>query len=453
MPSLSCPHSTDRSRPKTLKPPAWRLFAVEACSRTSGRSVPLRERIFLRATKYDRRAFTAARNLLSNLKQVGGVELPTDRINHFGRSDSRLHDYGYRCWTDLFNDRQLLHLGLLARELRMLPECLRTPLGLAFSNHLTTNCMLTAYAAAWRRLTPLFSIRAFRHVPRPVELNPWTDGTGRGSFPNAVRQLLRAADFARKPKEPGRHGGFKSVRPIKPEESPRTISGNARDLQVVPSSSVDLVLTDPPYFDNVAYSELADFFQPWLEQLGLVPEAEARRHLVNGALRGQRTKKDSMRSFTRGLAEAFGEIHRVLKPAGLVVFTFRHSMGDAWYAMAKALLTARLKPIQVLPMPGETGTSLHTHDGSSRWDAVLVLRKLPCAKPTDTLTPTQIRVARENALGWHRRFRRQEHIQFSEADFVNLFRASLIAAGLGLYGPGKGGGTPLRVALHQAVPD
>ena len=53
---------------------------------------------------------------------------------------------------------------------------------IAFSDHLTTNCMMTNYAFGWRRLAPLFSIRAFRHVPRPVEINPWLDGTGRGTY-------------------------------------------------------------------------------------------------------------------------------------------------------------------------------------------------------------------------------------------------------------------------------
>ena len=77
---------------------------------------------------------------------------------------------------------------------------MRRALAMAFSDHLTTNCMMTAYAGSWRRLTPLFSIRAFRHIPRPVELNPWCDGTGRGTYPNAVRKLMRAAEFARLPK-------------------------------------------------------------------------------------------------------------------------------------------------------------------------------------------------------------------------------------------------------------
>src|SRR5690606_21405777 len=108
--------------------------------------------------------------------------------------------------------------------------------------------------------TPLFSVRAFRHVPRPVELNPWMDGSGRGSFPNAVRKLMRARAYARSPKEPTLDGGFRDVPAVVADGSHKTTCGTARDLSFLASRSVDLVLTDPPYFDNIPYSELAEFF-------------------------------------------------------------------------------------------------------------------------------------------------------------------------------------------------
>src|SRR5262249_32114878 len=148
----------------------------------------------------------------------------------------------------------------------------REPLGLAFSDHLATNCMLTSYAFGWRRLAPLFAIRAYRHVPRPVEINPWLDGVGRGTFPNAVRQVQRAVNFARAPKEPLGDGGFRSVSDL--AGAPGRVASirqvDARSLDGVPDHSVNLILTDPPYFDNIAYSELSEFFLPWLEQLRVV---------------------------------------------------------------------------------------------------------------------------------------------------------------------------------------
>lgn len=452
----TCPHCEECTPLITLgreteAPPSWRLFAIEATPRTTGRPVPMRERVFLKASSAHVASVARATRALRQEVEADPEFLPRHDIEEKNRSDTRLTDYGYRQWSQLFNDRQLLHLGRLAREIKKLPEDQRRAIGLAFSNHLTTNCMLTSYAAGWRRLTPLFSIRAFRHVPRPIELNPWLEGTGRGTFPNAIRQVLRASAFAKAPKEPARRGGFREVEPVMPVAAPRVFSGNARELLNVESNSVDMVLTDPPYFDNITYSELSDFFQPWLEHMGLVPEAATRRALVKRALRARRNNEESIEEFAANLGEAFGEVHRVLKPQGLLAFTFRHSTPEGWLAMARALARSGLKPVQVLPMPGEAGTGLHTHDGTSLWDAVLVFRKLPTTTPAEKLSKEQVVAARANVQRWRDRFRRQDRLPFNDADFANLFRASLIGASLGLYGPATDASIGLRTALEDVV--
>lgn len=454
--SYTCPHCEERTPLITLGrenevPPTWRLFAIEATPRTMGRPVPMKERVFLRATSAHQAAVSRANKALRQELDADPGFLPHHDIEKKHRSDTRLTDYGYRQWAQLFNDRQLLHLGRLAREIKRLPENQRRAIGLAFSNHLTTNCMLTSYAVGWRRLTPLFSIRAFRHVPRPVELNPWLEGTGRGTFPNAIRQVLRASAFAKMPKEPARRGGFRDVEAVSPTTAPRVFTGNARELTEVRTNSVDIVLTDPPYFDNITYSELSDFFQPWLEHIGLVPEAAKRRALVKRALRAQRNNEESIEVFAANLGEAFEEVHRVLKPRGLLAFTFRHSTPEGWFAMAKALARSGLKPVQVLPMPGEAGTGLHTHDGTSLWDAVLVFRKLPAMAPTESLSKEQIAAARATVRRWRQRFRRQDRLPFNDADFTNLFRALLVSASLGLYGHATNAGIDLRAALEDVV--
>nr|WP_240901354.1 DNA methyltransferase [Thioalkalivibrio sp. XN279] len=213
-----------------------------------------------------------------------------------------------------------------------------------------------------------------------------------------------------------------------------------------------MVLTDPPYFDNITYSELSDFFQPWLEHMGLVPEAAKRRILVKRALSARRNNEESVEEFAANLGEAFSEVRRVLKPHGLLAFTFRHSTTEGWLAMAKALALGGLKPVQVLPMPGEAGMGLHTHDGTSLWDAVLVFRKRPTTTPIENLSKEQIAAARANARRWRDRFRRQDRLPFNDADFANLFRASLVGASLGLYGHADDAqGIRLRNALEVAA--
>ena len=75
-----------------------------------------------------------------------------DVIPAADRGDPRLLRYGYGRYRELFNARQLLHLSDLAQAIENADHAYRDALAIAFSDHLTTNCMLTSYAFGWRRL-------------------------------------------------------------------------------------------------------------------------------------------------------------------------------------------------------------------------------------------------------------------------------------------------------------
>ncbi len=122
--------------------------------------------------------------------------------------------------------------------------------------------MFCGYAFGYRRLTPLFSVHSFRKVSRPVEGHVWVFRLGRGSFSNAARALSRGrntcgvrtstatriADRMRGERRPHAAAGSSAG----PHPQP-----DAADLPEVESGSVDLILTDPPYFDNLSYFELS----------------------------------------------------------------------------------------------------------------------------------------------------------------------------------------------------
>lgn len=314
---FTCPHCENHERlidmaTRTGHPPEWRLFALETLEAVpAGRSVPLAQRRFRTATDEDLRVYEAAERALQDRMNPDGTLLcvPERLIPREGRADNRLLHYGYERYSELFNMRQLLHLSLLAEAVDELQGPEREAITLAFSDHLTTNCMMAHYAFGWRRLAPLFSVRAYRHVTRPVEINPWLDGTGRGTFPNAVRQVQRAIEFARQPKEPLIEGGFRLVHDVTTAEAlAEILHRNSRDLHPLSDESVDLVLTDPPYLDNVAYSELSDFFLPWLQLLGLAAAdgEEVAGFDENLAARGR--NEAAVVEYASSLAETFSEI-------------------------------------------------------------------------------------------------------------------------------------------------
>ncbi len=445
---LTCPDCGARERlidvaARTGAPPTWRIFALETLERpASGRSVPLAHRSFRPATAADQATFaSAAAALAARAHDDGGVPwIPERLIPPDDRADDRLVRYGYRRYRELFNPRQLLHLSCLAEAIAATDGGEREGLALAFSDHLTTNCMLTHYAFGWRRLAPLFSVRAFRHVTRPVEVNPWLEGTGRGTFPNAVRQVQRAVAFDRAPKEPLLAGGFRST----PSQSHGRDQGVRAPTSAILHRSaeqldledgvVDLVLTDPPYFDNIAYSELSDFFLPWLQLLDLAAADGAGVAGRERNLAAKRRDAAAVARFGGMLGACFREVARVLKPDGRLVFTYQHHTAGAWGALGTALATAGLRPVQLFPLLGDGRVGLHAHEGSSGWDAVFVAVPAPGARVSGplTLSPLARDAARAHCAYWAARLR-AARVGFHDADRRNFLRACLVAGALGLF--------------------
>src|SRR6266849_3924185 len=368
---LTCPHCKHREAlidiaRRTQSCPSWNLFALETLPETHAPRAPLTQRSFQCATDRDRRRYEAAHNaLLKRVAKLGDDALPSRAIPRRNRSDNRLVDYGYRDYSQLFNARQLLHLSLLAEAIQLAPESAREALMIAFSDHLTTNCMMTNYAFGWRRLAPLFSIRAFRHITRPVEINPWVDGSGRGTYPNAVRQVMRCVSSARAAVEslPLRRSWRESA----------IMQCDSRDLSRIKSGSVDLVLTDPPYFDNIAYSELSDFFVPWMRRFGLIRSQRAANEGIRKSIAAPGRRGEAAEEYGASLRKCMSEISRVLKRRGRAVFTYQHSTSQAWKALLLALARQRIRVLQVFPILANSAAGPHIDKGTCQWDAVFVL--------------------------------------------------------------------------------
>src|SRR5262249_42006619 len=123
----------------------------------------------------------------------------------------------------------------------------------------------------------------------------------------------------------------------------------------LPDQSVDLVITDPPYFDNVHYSELADFFYCWLK-LGLKDDEEAFQALSSRNAREVQGK--DVVSFGQLLGEVYKECSRVLKPDGVMAFTFHHSRNEAWEALASALEQSSLEVVAAHPIKAEMSVAV-----------------------------------------------------------------------------------------------
>jgi adenine-specific DNA methylase len=446
-------------------PPTWRLFAQEYIERTPSGV----KRHFKKATKGDVIRYREASHLLKEIEDAKGSFAPMRQIPTDGRLDQRPLIHGIRKYRDLFNDRQLLHLTVLGKAITAAEDPrVRSILNIAFSEHLTTNCMYTAYAFGYRRVSPMFSIHSYRHITRPVEINPWLDGIGRGTFPNTLSKIAKAVAFAKTPTELDPNGGripSKAGSHVYMSETSanpwQTLNGSSRAsictktsefLTEIADATVDLILTDPPYFDNVSYSELSDFYLAWHQSLGLAEPPYNDPYLsapIGENLALTSRTDEAIETYQERLLRILSECQRVLKRDGIFVFTYHHKDAAAWNAVGEALARSGFKCTAVLPLRGEGQGGLHSYDGTIKWDAVFVCRKETDGHNGETdsviVSHSAIESAKRCANMYAEELGKKKSIGFREPDRLNLERA-LIAASAFLGEANTG-----LVALHMAL--
>src|SRR5262249_38074740 len=120
---------------------------------------------------------------------------------------------------------------------------------------------------------------------------------------------------------------------------------SATNLSQTASGSHDLVITDPPFGGLLHYAELADFFYVWIRLVLKAHytdyfEAEYTPKALEVVANRARHPQDADEFYQRLLTECWRETHRILKPGGILAFTFHHSENDPWVAVLESLFEA-----------------------------------------------------------------------------------------------------------------
>lgn len=118
------------------------------------------------------------------------------------------------------------------------------------------------------------------------------------------------------------------------------IKNQSSDELSIPDSSVDLVLTDPPYGSNVQYSELSSFWNVWLKDYKelLFFIDNKKEAITNRKEKFEWSKK--IQHYELMLYKIFKECYRVLKDNGYLVFTFHNKDLRVWIALLNAVAKA-----------------------------------------------------------------------------------------------------------------
>ena len=319
--------------------------------------------------------------------------LPDEPLPGEGALGFRATLYGLDNWGKLFTDRQKLALATFVAELRACAsemdgypeewrEALAAYLGLTISRLADRGSTGCSWVSIRETIGHQFSRFALPMVWDFAESCPLEDASG--GFVQAVEWIARVVEH------------LEDATAEAP--APQVLRQSA--IEAPPDGGFDAIVTDPPYYDAIPYSDLMDFFHVWLRRVlhGLSEETDAAfaeplgpkwdreagdGELIDDASRFGGDREASKRNYEDGMARSFARFRDALRDDGRLVIVFANKSPDAWETLVSALIRAGFAvdgswPIQT-EMQNRQRSLASAALSSSIW---LVCRKRPAdARP------------------------------------------------------------------------
>ena len=288
-------------------------------------------------------------------------ELPYGFMTHL--LNGGIPNHGFTHWWTMFNSRQLLTHALLLRAIHTVGGAkhrwdTREVVLSSFQQFLRNENMFSFYHYTLDTLAPALSNGNFHPKSTVLETGVFAP-MGYGPWSSTTKALLKAADWSSDPwelvrveradaaddSETKRVGNTLKI-PVGDSPGKANLScGSATNLDHIGSESIDLVVTDPPFGGLVHYSELSDFFYVWMRLIlrERYPEyfgAEYTPKTLEAVSNRARHPEDADVYYQRLLTASWKEAHRILKPGGMLAFTFHHSEDAPWVAVLESLFDA-----------------------------------------------------------------------------------------------------------------
>ena len=286
--------------------------------------------------------------------------------------------HGYEKWADMYNERQLLCLSKLLRSISQVEDQnVKEYLLLAFSDSLRTNCMLTTYTHARNSVEHIFKTNSFAPPVQTVDANVWGTNYGRGTFLSIWDMVTSGVEFARNPTERYIEDGETNETAEFSTSVGSNVTLRQGDIRTLTETNkYDAVITDPPYYDNIIYSEVSDYFYVWLKILledeydGFDQQRTPRTDSIVTNPYLEKTAED----FESELEQSFSVIHRTLKSDGSLTFTYHHSDSDSWGELLESLCNVGFEITATYPISADVGKFIGGEAVS--FDIVVVARPI-----------------------------------------------------------------------------
>lgn len=363
------------------------------------------EKTYEPVNHWDRQLYAECETLAQNMPAT--AVRPDGKLHHGNNTNQALR-WNFRTWSDFFNWRQLYSLSLLATAVRDVAtgNTEREALCALFSGTLEFNNLFTSFKGEGTgAVRHMFSHHILKPERTPLEAHPWGTPQSSGSFSTLFKsRLLRASEYKADPIDlvrttegVQRRAGlsssidgpiFDSWQEFTRHQDGAYIATTNSASTDVPDEAVDLIITDPPYMDNVHYSELADFFHAWLK--GIKPYSQYSCEETTRKI-GEVQDADPEK-FGASIQAVWTECCRTLKPRGLLAFTFHQARLEGWVELVQSLQSAGLTITAIQPVKGEMTTSIVKAGAKepSNLDSIVVCRKSSALTDRQALTSNEV---------------------------------------------------------------
>ncbi len=318
--------------------------------------------------------------------------IPNESVQH-GSKTKELVQFSMNYWRDLFSPRQLLCHGTNVEVFKKLLEedekngsiieirrAAYGCLAIVLDTLINYNNRLSRWdSSSDRGVRNNFERHNYAFKWSYAEMVPFVAGKGyEWAFDKTVDSLCGLIALVDSTQS------IKLDRDAVVEKHEPVITCKSGDrLDHIVDGTVDAVVIDPPYYDNVMYAELSDFFYVWLKRTaGLVfPELFGRsltdkenEAVANPAkFTGQKgARAMAGQDYEERMALIFEECRRVLKPSGIMTIMFMHKSTGAWDALAKSIINAGFYITTSWPINSEARGSLHIRDKAAAKSTILL---------------------------------------------------------------------------------
>ncbi len=314
-----------------------------------------------------------------------------------GRADWACQIYGSKRWCDTFNPRQLFSIVTMVNTLREVIKerqtawtdderiAIQAYMSLVLGKVIDNNSLQSTWECTRQKVAHSFKRHDFNMC--------WSFGeydASRKLLPWSVEQVADAvAAIGKLMSGGGRLFGLKDRSQVRVETGP------AQSMDRIDSGSIRSICVDPPYYDNVMYSECSNFFYVWMKRvlehwaIGLFDteltnsEDEAVMNTSRFKSMGKKAKSLATADYENKMFACFKEMNRVLHSDGVLTVMFTHKQVQAWDTLGSSLMRAGFRIDASWPVHTESEASLHQAKKNAAASTIL----LACRKREASTDP------------------------------------------------------------------